>query len=94
MPSRQARSSARGRPPFGLRFCFGKTGAIRAHCASLMNCSIAAAEPLTAEIAANHRLGSETASRAAAPTLPGFRLRIVDGNHLAATEKRAAPLRG
>ena len=28
------------------------------------------------------------------PLLPGYRLRIVDGNHLAATERRLAPLRG
>jgi hypothetical protein len=47
----------------GFRFRFGKTGAIRAHCASLMNCCIAAAQLQTAEIAANHWLGSETTSR-------------------------------
>jgi IS4 transposase len=28
------------------------------------------------------------------PTVPGYRLRIVDGNHLPATEKRLKPLRG
>ena len=32
--------------------------------------------------------------RGTAPTLPGWRVRIVDGNHLAASEKRIAPLRG
>lgn len=32
--------------------------------------------------------------RAAAPTLPGWQIRIVDGNHLPASEKRIAPLRG
>jgi IS4 transposase len=29
-----------------------------------------------------------------APTVPGYRLRIVDGNHLPASEKRIKPLRG
>jgi IS4 transposase len=29
-----------------------------------------------------------------APTVPGYRLRIVDGNHLPASEKRLKPLRG
>ncbi len=29
-----------------------------------------------------------------APWLPGFRVRVVDGNHLPASEKRLAPLRG
>lgn len=32
--------------------------------------------------------------RAAAPTLPGWQIRIVDGNHLPASHKRIAPLRG
>jgi IS4 transposase len=32
--------------------------------------------------------------RQAAPTVPGYRLRILDGNHLAASEKRLKPLRG
>ena len=32
--------------------------------------------------------------RGATPTLPGWRIRIVDGNHLPASEKRLAPLRG
>ena len=35
IPSRHARSSARGRPPFGFSFAFGKCGAIFAHCASV-----------------------------------------------------------
>lgn len=29
-----------------------------------------------------------------APTVPGYRLRIIDGNHLPASEKRLKPLRG
>ena len=37
MPSKQARSSARGRPPRGLRFGLGRNGAIFAHCASVRN---------------------------------------------------------
>jgi IS4 transposase len=32
--------------------------------------------------------------RGAASTLPGWRVRIIDGNHLPASEKRLAPLRG
>jgi len=42
------------------------------------------------------RLGPVMAllGRAAATTLPGWQLRIVDGNHLPASEKRIAPLRG
>ena len=32
--------------------------------------------------------------RKAKPTLPGWRVRIVDGNHLPASEKRVGPLRG
>jgi IS4 transposase len=32
--------------------------------------------------------------RSVAPWLPGWRVRIVDGNHLPASEKRLAPLRG
>jgi hypothetical protein len=40
MPSRQPRSSARGRPPFGYRRGFGNSGAIRAHCASVSNGAI------------------------------------------------------
>jgi hypothetical protein len=40
MPSRQPRSSARGRPPFGYRLGFGNSGAIRAHCASVSNGAI------------------------------------------------------
>ena len=39
-------------------------------------------------------LAPPLAPPAAAPALPGYRLRIVDGNHLAATEKRVGPLRG
>jgi hypothetical protein len=40
MPSRQPRSSARGRPPFGYRLGFGNSGAMRAHCASVSNGAI------------------------------------------------------
>lgn len=32
--------------------------------------------------------------RGANPTLPGWQIRIIDGNHLPASEKRIAPLRG
>lgn len=41
------------------------------------------------------RLGPVQAElRAARPWAPGFRVRIVDGNHLPASDKRLAPLRG
>jgi IS4 transposase len=42
------------------------------------------------------RLGPVLGALAAQPqvTVPGFRLRILDGNHLAASEKRLKPLRG
>lgn len=37
IPSRHARSSTRGRPPWGYRLGFGNSGAIRAHSASVSN---------------------------------------------------------
>lgn len=40
IPSRQPRSSARGRPPWGYRRGLGNSGAIRAHCASVSNGAI------------------------------------------------------
>jgi IS4 transposase len=40
------------------------------------------------------RLAPVMAALGARPSLPGWRLRILDGNHLAASEKRLAPLRG
>ena len=42
------------------------------------------------------RLGPVLGALAAQPqvTVPGFQLRILDGNHLAASEKRLKPLRG
>lgn len=39
IPSRQARSSAGGRPPRGERLCSGRKGLIRSHCASVMKTS-------------------------------------------------------
>lgn len=39
------------------------------------------------------RLAPVVAATASAPSLPGWQLRILDGNHLPASEKRLAPLR-
>ena len=40
------------------------------------------------------RLAPVVEAMASPPSLPGWRLRVLDGNHLAASEKRLAPLRG
>src|SRR5215210_6808246 len=40
------------------------------------------------------RLGSVAAGWSRGPSLPGWQLRVLDGNHLPASEKRLAPLRG
>ena len=40
------------------------------------------------------RLGPVAASWSRGPGLPGWRLRVLDGNHLPASGKRLAPLRG
>jgi len=40
------------------------------------------------------RLAPVVSELGSAPCLPGWQLRIVDGNHLPATEKRLKPLRG
>src|ERR671928_588412 len=40
------------------------------------------------------RLGPVAASWSRGPSLPGWQLRVLDGNHLPASEKRLAPLRG
>src|SRR5438477_61989 len=39
------------------------------------------------------RLGPVVEAMSVEPSLPGWRLRVVDGNHLPASEKRLAPLR-
>jgi IS4 transposase len=40
------------------------------------------------------RLGPVAAGWSRGPSLPGWQLRVLDGNHLPASEKRLAPLRG
>ena len=40
------------------------------------------------------RLAPVVEAMASPPSLPGWRLRVLDGNHLPASEKRLAPLRG
>jgi IS4 transposase len=40
------------------------------------------------------RLGPVAAEMGTGPSLPGWQVRVLDGNHLPASEKRLAPLRG
>lgn len=80
---RAAYQAMRQQVPVSLTALYDKLGGVE----------IATTEALVAHSAA--RLGPVIAALGTAePWLPGYRIRVLDGNHLAATERRLAVLRG